>query len=144
MKQIGAVAEFSRERSDDLMRAYDEYFSTCRYIRMNEVYSAIVNMPSARFWVSEKRAGVVLYAIMRGENVLQNMRPTKREMYEEIYSRTMRLRKENPHLSVEELCATVLCQPAPKFYLAPGSAKAIVCKARKEWIRRKHQRLRLL
>ena len=46
--------------------------------------------------------------------------------------------------SVSELCAMVVMQPAPKFYLTPGSAKMMVCKARKRWIKEKWKRLRLL
>ena len=30
--------EYSMERMNDLMRAYDEYISSCDYIRMPEVY----------------------------------------------------------------------------------------------------------
>ena len=50
MKHKGAVMEYSMERMNDLMRAYDEYISSCDYIRMPEVYKVIVNMPSRRFW----------------------------------------------------------------------------------------------
>lgn len=144
MKHKGALAEYSKERLDDLMRVYDEYLTSCGYIRMPEVYNTIVNMPSTRFWVSDKRAEVVISAIMRGENVLQGMWSLKREMYEEIYLRVIALRKKNPHLSTAKLCAIVVCEPAPKFYLTPETAKAMVCKARKEWIRRKQARLHLL
>ena len=38
MKHKGAVMEYSMERMNDLMRAYDEYISSCDYIRMPEVY----------------------------------------------------------------------------------------------------------
>ena len=96
--------EYSKERMDDLMRAYDEYISSCDYIRMSEVYKIIVNMPSRRFWVSDIRAALI----------------------------------------ISELCAKVIAQPAPKFYLTPGSAKVMVCKARKQWIQEKWKRLRLL
>ena len=48
MKHKGAVMEYSMERMNDLMRAYDEYISSCDYIRMPEVYKVIVNMPSRK------------------------------------------------------------------------------------------------
>lgn len=144
MKHKGAIMEYSKERMDDLMRAYDEYVSSCAYIRMPEVYRVIVNMPSRRFWVSDIRAALVISAMMRGETDLSAMWPLKKEMYEEIYSRVIALRKISPELSVSELCAKVIVQPAPKFYLTPGSAKIMVCKARKQWMREKKKRLRLL
>lgn len=143
MKHKGALMEYSQERSDDLMRAYDEYLASCDYIRMPDVYNNIVNMPSRRFWVSDIRAALVISAMMRGEARLDKMCASKREMYEEIYRRVAIMREKYPDKTTSELCAMVVIQPAPKFYLTPGSAKIMVCKARKEWIRRKQQRLRL-
>lgn len=142
MKHKGALMEYSKERSDDLMRTYDEYLASCEYIRMPDVYNNIINMPSRRFWVSDIRAALVISAMMRGEARLDKMCASKREMYEEIYRRVVIMREKHPDKTTSELCAMVVIQPAPKFYLTPGSAKIMVCKARKEWIRRKQQRLR--
>lgn len=142
MKHKGALMEYSQERSDDLMRAYDEYLASCDYIRMPDVYRSIVNMPSRRFWVSDIRAALVVSAMIRGEARLDKMCLSKREMYEEIYRRVAAMREKHPEKTTSELCAMVVMQPAPKFYLTPGSAKIMVCKARKEWITRKLQRLR--
>lgn len=144
MKHKGALMEYSGERSDDLMRAYDEYIASCDYIRMHDVYDKIVNMPSSRFWVSDIRATLVVSAIMSGKDCLSGMWPLKREMYEEIYRRVVVMREDYPDMAVSELCAMVVIQPAPKFYLTPGSAKMIVHKARKKWIRRKMERRQLL
>lgn len=134
--------EYSEERINDLMRAYDEYVSSCEYIRMPDVYQHIVNMPSRRFWVSDIRAALVVSAIMRGDAALDKMWPQKKEMYLEIYRRVLQLSVSNPKMSVSELCSIVVTQPAPKFYLTPGSAKMMVCKARKRWIEEKLKRLR--
>ena len=79
MKHKGAVMEYSMERMNDLMRAYDEYISSCDYIRMPEVYKVIVNMPSRRFWVSDIRAALVVSVMMRGENDLSGMRPLRKK-----------------------------------------------------------------
>ena len=140
MKKEGTVMEYARERSDDLMRAYDEYISACDYIRMPEVYATIVNMPSRRFWVSDIRAALIVSAIMKGEAKLENMWPLKREMYLEIYRRVLELRKEHPTGSVLELCSIAVAQPAPKFYLTPGSAKMMVCRARRQRRRARWER----
>lgn len=100
MKHKGAVMEYSMERMNDLMRAYDEYISSCDYIRMPEVYKVIVNMPSRRFWVSDIRAALVVSAMMRGENDLSGMWPLKKEMYEEIHTRVVALKSEYPELTI--------------------------------------------
>lgn len=143
MKHKGALMEYSKERLDDLMRVYDEYVASCRYIRMPDVYKTIVNMPSRRFWVSDIRAALMVSAMIRGEAHLETMNITKREMYEEIHRRVMLMLEDNPSKTISELCSIVVAQPAPKFYITPGSAKIMVCKARKEWNRRKQQRLHL-
>ena len=143
MKHKGALMEYSKERLDDLMRVYDEYVASCRYIRMPDVYKTIVNMPSRRFWVSDIRAALVVSAMIRGEAHLETMNITKRGMYEEIHRRVMLMLEDNPNKTISELCSIVVAQPAPKFYITPGSAKIMVCKARKEWNRRKQQRLHL-
>ena len=135
--------EYSAERMDDLMRAYDEYISSCAMVRMPEVYCAIVNMAAKRFYVSQTRAEKVLRDMMSGADI-SGMRPVKREMFMEIKRRVEELMARKPKLSLGECCAIVVEQPAPKFYLSPGSAKIMVCKARKKWIRRKMERLRLL
>lgn len=136
--------EYSKERMDDLMRAYDEYISSCGYIRMPDVYRTVVNMPSSRFWVSDIRAALVVSAMIRGEADLEAMWPLRREMYEEIYRRVLELKNTYPDSSISELCAIVVGQPAPKFYLTANSAKVMICKARKEWIKEKWKKLRLL
>ena len=134
--------EYSQERSDDLMRAYDEYLASCDYIRMSDVYNNIVNMSSRRFWVSDIRAALVISAMIRGEARLDKMCASKREMYEEIYRRVAIMREEYPEKTTSELCAMVVMQPAQKFYLTPGSAKIMVCKARK--IRNNERKMRLV
>ena len=87
---------------------------------------------------------LIISAMMRGKTDLSTMCPLKKEMYEEIYNRVFKLQEECPELTISELCAKVIAQPAPKFYLTPGSAKVMVCKARKQWIQEKWKRLRLL
>lgn len=143
MKHHGAIMEYAEERMQDLMRAYDEYISSCDYIRMPDVYAAIVNMEARRFWVSDIRATKVIYAMLSGVNI-KGMRPLKREMFEEILRRVLDLRKKRPELTIRECCSIVVASPAPKFYLTPGSAKIMVCKARKKWVQEKLKRLRLL
>lgn len=125
--------EYSNERSEDLFRVYKEYIANCKYITMPEVYKTITNMPSRRFWVSDTRAALVVSSIIReGKQVLNSMWLLKREMYEEIYNRVIELKKTYPNKSITELCSSVVEQPAPKFYLTPGSAKILLCKIRRQ------------
>ena len=124
------------------MRAYHELIKSAQYILMPEIYHKVVDMPTRRFWISEGRAAIVISAMMKGDT-LENMGPLKREMYNEIYSRVIKLREKKPDLPIIQLVEMVVEQPAPKFYLTPGSAKVLICKIRKEWYyRRTKRRLR--
>lgn len=140
MKNTGSTIEYAQERIDDLMRAYISYISSCSHISMPEVYECVVDMPASRFWVSEPRAAIVVSQIMNG-NDLRHMRPTKREMFFEIYRRFLLLREKNPETPIYKLVGMVIEQPAPKFYLAPGTAKVMITNAKKTWhkkAKRKH------
>lgn len=141
MKHAGAAVEFARERADDLMRACDRYMESVPYIRMSEVYGKVAGMPSSRFWVSEERAAQVVRSMLRGRDPLRGMFPTKREMYTEIFRRVKALRSRRPGMTVVEACSIVVEQPAPKFYMTPGSVKVTICRHRGEWNRRKLERL---
>lgn len=141
MKHKGAMMEYASERTKDLMRAYHEHIASCRRIYMPDVYQAIVNMRSKRFWVSELRAKKVVGDMLRGIPIT-GMRPSKREMFEEIFKRVMQMKSEFPERTVAICCEMVVAQPAPKFYLEPGSAKIIVCKARKKWAAERMKRFK--
>lgn len=144
MKRPGTKIEYSEERVRDLMRAHDEYIDTCKHISMVDLYKAIVDKPSKRFWVSETRCAIVVSAMMRGEDVLDAMWPTKREMFQELYDRVMVLKKLYPDKTMIELCTMAIYQEAPKFYLSPGTAKVMISKYRKRWRRERMKRLHLL
>lgn len=141
-KIVGSTLEYSDERINALMMEYERYIASCDYIRMSEVFDHIVNRPCRRFWVSEIRAAVVIADMLKGDS-LENMHSAKREMFQEIFARVIKLRDRNPGLSIYQSVSMVIRQPAPKFYLSPSSAKIMFYKARKKWYRKKMQRLRL-
>ena len=116
--------EFTEERNNDLRRAFRELAKTASKIIVPSIFKELVNMPSARFWVSEERAAIVVARIELGKP-LTRMRATKREMFMEIYRRYKELRKNNPNASLNSLVEIVVHQPAPKFYLAPGYAMKV-------------------
>ncbi len=132
MKKRGCNFEYEDERSRDIMRAYTELIQSCDVIYLPTFLRKLVNMPSKRFWVSAERASIVVSEIMRGKKPLLRMLPTKREMYMEIYNRIIKLKEALPELSIYELAQIVVEEPAPKFYLTPGSAKVIIYRIKKQ------------
>lgn len=143
MKPIGSKFEYEEERNDNLMSVYHNLISNCATIRMRELMVELVNSPSARFWVSEERAAIVISSMMRG-CTLDEMSRMKREMFMEIYRRVMEIQKAYPGISMSEAIFQVIHQPAPKFYLTPGSAKVIIHKIKKKWYEKRNRRLRHL
>lgn len=143
MKYFGSKSQYYTARSRDLLRAYFCYLKSCTRVSMPEVFRCVVDMPASRFWVSAARASIVMSNIERGDK-LHYMRPNKREMFFEIHRRITMLRKSHPNWSTPRLLKVVLEQPAPKFYLAPGSARALILKARKQFFAHAATRLKYL
>ena len=131
MKYHGCILEFTDDRNDELMKAFRDTIVSHSFIDIAVVSEEVVNRPCSRFWVSEERAMVVVAALMKGKPVLDDMRPTKREMFEEIYRRFLELRKQRPRASMFELVFAVVNSPAPKFYMTPRSAMETIYKIKK-------------
>lgn len=147
MKPHGSKFEYEKDRTNDLMRAYCELIDQSSHIRMPLIYKEVVNRPSSRFWVSEERAAIVIAAMFKSasaDEVLKGMRKNKKEMFHEIYKRAMELRTQQPTLYVYDIAFQVVRQPAPKFYLTPGTAKTYICRAKKEWFEARKRKLRHL
>lgn len=139
MKHTGSNFEHEEARNKDLMRAYHKLLHEAASIRLADIFRKVVDMPSSRFWVSEERAAIVIASMLKGDK-LKNMRPTNKEKYEEIFKRVLALKEDFPSLSVYELTFMAVQQPAPKFYLTPGSAKLIIYKIKSRWYERRRQR----
>lgn len=142
MKTIGSNSEHAEARTRDLLRVYFGYLENCKHINMNDVFKRIVDMPASRFWVSSARATVAVAAIMRGDKLLY-MRPNKREMFFEIHRRALEHRDKHPDWSLSRLVQCAVRSRAPKFYLSPGSARALILKGRKRWFAERKKRYSL-
>lgn len=141
MKHKGCKFEYQEDRDNDLMRAYREQMAACEVIVLSEIFEKVVQMPTKRFWVSEERAYTVIKAMMRGKG-LHGMRTTTREMYTEIYKRVCRMRASTPEKPIAQIVFAVIRQPAPQFYLTPGSARVIVTKIKSKHLEKAKKRLR--
>lgn len=131
MKQPGSILAFTRQRNAALLCAFRRIASADPVIRLDDVAEKVVNSPSPRFWVSEERAAAVISAMMRGIPVLDSMRPSKREMFTEIYRRVLLLRSTRPESCLLHLVIEVVNSPAPKFYMKASSAIERLFKIRK-------------
>lgn len=138
MKSFGSTLAFTRQRNDALLKAYRRQISESSYVRLCDIGQKIVDSPSPRFWVSEERAAAVVSAIMRGKNVLDTMRPSKREMFEEIHKRVVALKELHPNRHLCDIVQEVINSPAPKFYMEASSALERLFKIRNGWYDRQN------
>lgn len=143
MKHKGSVCDFLEERNNDLFEAYRNLLESARFIDRTELSIRIVNMPAKRFWVSEERAAIVISAMMH-KGDMPHLTETKKEMFDEIYKRALLVREQHPTMSIYEVARIVVNQPAPKFYITPGSAKVIIYYKKKEWYEKRRKQLRHL
>lgn len=130
MKKKGTISQLKHQRDDDLMRVYLLELGSRSHILLPEVLKAVVASPSRRFWVTSERASIVIYNMMKGDQ-LEYMRPLKRKMFREIYRRVMKLKANYPQLSISILTEQVVAEPAPEFYITWRSAKVILSRIRK-------------
>lgn len=141
MRHKGSKCEFTDERNADLLRAYREQVEARDSISITEIAEAISQSPSKRFWVSVGRAYQVITDLDRNISI-DNMNPTRKEMFQEIYRRYKIYKEENPSLTRMEILWHVCNQPAPKFYLTPKSIIVILNRVRREDAKRRCYELR--
>ena len=96
-----------------------------------EIEQRLLQSSSKRFWVSDIRAYNVILTMIKGKS-LNNMNPTKREMFQEIYRRFIAYTKQHPSITKLDAISYVCNQEAPSFYLSPKSIHVILHKVRKE------------
>ncbi len=130
MKPNGAILAFTRQRNNDLMRAFRSLIRDVPVIRTREIAAKVVALPAERFYVSEERAAIVISALLAGKPLPPNMRPSKVRMFSEIHRRVLCLRAKRPSLSVAALVAEVVHSPAPEFYMMPRAALDIIYKVK--------------
>lgn len=138
-KYFGSIMDFTRQRNDDIMRAFREQIAAAKVIVMPEIFKLVAESPASRFWVSEERAAVEVSRMLAGRR-FSRMRDNKREMFQEIYRRYLLLHEEFPEMSVLEVVSIVVNQPAPKFYLTARTVGEFVYRIRNGWYDRQYDR----
>jgi hypothetical protein len=140
MKHYGENMVLAPQRAADLIAVYKDYIEKCDFISMKDAYQVVAESPARRFYVTAKRASIVIAQMKRG---LFCGNPLKFEMYSEIYRRCLKLKLQHPTWTMYQLCEVVVQQPAPKFYILADRVQIIIIKARRQWAKEKLKRLRL-
>lgn len=133
--------EYHEERDRDLWHTYQQVCEQQQHSTDMEAVRRSVQHEAPRFYVSDERAARVLSWIAGGDARMERMVPKRREMFYEIYRRTMALRAQEPDCALVELVRRVVCGRAPEYYLTPQSGYMILRQMRR---RRRIERMRQL
>lgn len=103
------------------MKAYREVCADCpQGTTQIQVYEMVVNKPAPRFYIDPRSALQVLSPIMRGDrSALEQMKPLRRQMYEDLFDVVMRLSQKKDYWckSLYVILKDAVLQPAPRFYI---------------------------
>ena len=124
-----APFEYHADRSRELLKVFNEELGFSDNDHVDDVVQRVVDHPSSRFWVSEERAWRIISS-MRRRPLSSKCHPLRREMFEEIYTRSMHLCVMHPDWSLKRCVYYVVNHEAPKFYLAVATAHALICQER--------------
>lgn len=102
MKNFGSIMDFTAERNAELMKAYKQILRDYDFVVASDIFAKIAELPSPRFWVSEERAAIEVSRILRGKP-FSRMRENRREMFQEIFRRYIKLRKIYPDKTMGSL-----------------------------------------
>ena len=131
MKKSGCYFYLEKERNKDLLSAFNRLYEISDTVN-SEFYIRLSHSPAKRFWVSEERASIVLARMERGDE-LDEMIPSKRRMFHDIYEVYTQAKEANPSGSLFDLACIAVNSPAPSFYLTPKSMKEIICRIKRKW-----------
>ena len=70
MKKKGAVVEFTPQRDEELLKAFKSQLHLLGTIPLQEIFTRAAMQPASRFWVSERRAMIVISKMIKGDRIL--------------------------------------------------------------------------
>jgi len=114
---------YRKERDEDFLSICEsirkEYGKV--YISMEDIAKKAVYQEAKSFYLNEKVYAIIIQNVRIGrlEYVRFNY---KRELYMEIYNRYIKLKRENPSLTIMNCARIISDQKAPRFYISEGRA----------------------
>lgn len=138
MKKPGNKSEFTGARDRELHAAFMRLLAESR-LPLGELFGLAAEQPCSRSWTSAERTQVVLSRMRRGLP-LGPMYKLRLEMYEHLRRVVDGLRAADPSMPEIHACELAVLMPAPKFYITPKQARAIITRVRKEIKKEKEER----
>ncbi|MBD5358122.1 MAG: hypothetical protein HDR88_14185 [Bacteroides sp.] len=128
MKKLNATAEFEAVRRQFLLNKFRRVIATQSQIAIRNAFHATADAPAPRFWVSETRAAAIMGKMLAGNDPTPRMNREKKDMFQEIFRRFMKIRVSSPERSIADIVFDVVNAPAPKSYISWQRVKAIIYK----------------
>ena len=116
-------SDFTEERKADLFEAFHRNLKESKSVK--EAITHTVNSPAKKFYVSTEEAKRIYSKIMNGCPI-DRISEEFQEMYREVVVRSLRYKLEHIEKPIGEIIEEIIEQPAPKFYLKPGSARSMI------------------
>lgn len=129
MKKQGNSGDYMPQRNEELLKAFKQELVHLGALSHDEIFARAARREASRFWVGEQRASVVVSRMFKGDK-LQNMNPTRRRMYYEIFRRVKMIMEKNPKQTLSSAVFEAVNSPAPEFYLTDKSARVIIYRLR--------------
>lgn len=131
MRKKNSGAEYASQRSELLLRNFRESIARQSRISAAKAFREVAEMPAPRFWVTEARATRIVRMMIKDMEVVEGMKPEKRQMYLEIYRRVREKLQANPSLPLGDAVFEVVNSPAPKTYLTVRYVAQIIYDGKK-------------
>lgn len=125
MKHKGTGNVYITQRNKDLYEKYKDVIKFSEIITSKEIFRRLVSMPAKRFYVSEDRASVIIRKMMKGEEV-GNMKKETKKMYHDMFNLVTKILNSDKTSTMSKAISKVLNGDAPYFYLTENSARVII------------------
>lgn len=106
----------------ELLTVYRRVIAGMEHIDREEMTRRVCASSYSRFWVTEDRATRVITKMINSWGHCPVKRGASRDMYEEIYGRTIDLLQKHPKMEIAQAVTEVVNSPSPRLYLSPRKA----------------------
>lgn len=123
MRKKGSTSDFTRQRNEELRRAF---FSQDHYSTSERMMKRTLKTPTSRFWVDPDRARDMMTRIEKDPECMQGMYPERRRMYADLYRKYREMQCRFPGQSKIKSVTMAIYSGAPEFYLSTSRARTIL------------------
>lgn len=122
----------NRKRAEALYYVYRRGLAEGRFATMFEAAKWCVRQPAPYFYISSKRASILVGKLLAGEP-LSKFHSSTRRMARRLHADYLRYLEEHPDntLSRERIMELLVDRPAPEFYISSERARKILREERK-------------